>query len=322
MKDTKHGQFKDRSHQGKSSRMRWLFPFFCLTFNSLIAGSLLLMRVTGVFQIQQSLLPLLTIGGLLSCCSIGTLLLIRALRLMNISGNQKHGFTLAIVLPVLAGMLAMLPVGGLTVTGGLILSLVYFLAFTVVLELIHREGAKYPDSELLPFKKQSDSDLVARENQNQIVSRQKQADLPDEELAEEEPGIIEADNEALFKALLGQGESAQEIEEVDESRENCSQWMNRATDPEGFEVVEGGTLIQFAGNQKVSIVHIGLFPPLEGNLTVSCDFEFGTPIRARVLETRGYGVSVEVKRTQDLEAEFEADLRYRITNQPLQEEVA
>ena len=322
MKDTKHGQFKDRSHQGKSSHLRWLFPFFCLTFNSFIAGSLLVMRAMGVFQIQQSLLPLLTIGGLLSCCSVGTLLLIRALRLMSFSGNQKQGFTLAIVLPVLAGMLAMLPAGGLTVTGGLMLSLVYFLAFAGVLELIHREGAKYPAAELLPFKQQNDSDLLAHENQSQIVSRRRQTDIPEEELAEAEPGIIEADNEALFEALLGQGESAQETEEIDESRENCSQWMNRATDPEGFEVVEGGTLIQFAGNQKVSVVHIGLFPALEGNLTVSCDFEFGTPIRARVLETRGFGVSVEVKRTQDLEAEFEAELRYRITNQPFQEEVA
>jgi len=323
MKEIKHrlNPIRERSNQGKSSRLRWLFPFLFISINTLIAGMLLLMRGTGVFQVQQSLLPLVTIGGLLACSSTGTLLLIRYLRLMSLSGGQKSLLTLTLVLPVLAGMFAMLPAGGLTVTGGLSLGLVYFLAFAGVLELIHREGLKSPDSEMIPFQSQNHEAFCNPEDQRQVSGDQ--LAIPEETLAEAEPEvIIDENHEALFAALLGQGDSAQETEEIDESRENCSQWMNRATNPEGFEVIEGGRLIQFARNQKVSIVHIGLLPPLEGSLCVSCEFELGQPVRARVLETRGYGISVEVKRTHELESEFDTVLHYRITNQPFNEKAA
>ena len=96
--------------------------------------------------------------------------------------------------------------------------------------------------------------------------------------------------------------------------------MNRSQDPDGFEVIEGGTLVQFEKHQKVSVVHIGLFPPVEGELHVVCAFEFGTAVRARILETRGYGISVEVKRTYDLEHAFETEMNYQISNQALNRE--
>lgn len=323
MHETKHylNQSRERSKQEKSSHLRWLFPFLFIGFNMLVTGILLLMRGTGVFQVQQSLLPLLTIGGLLACSSSGTLLLIRYLRLMNLTGGQQSLLSLALVLPVLIGMFAMLPAEGLTVSGGLTLSLVYFLAFAGVLEMIHREGSEATAAEMPAFHNRDEFAKLPAADDRLSVSSQNQAD-PEEEAAEDEPELIDENHEALFEALLGQGDSAQETEGVDESRKSCSQWMNRTMHPEGFEVVEGGTLVQFARNQKVSIVHIGLFPPLGGSLSVSYDLELGQPVRARLLEIRGYGISVEVKRTQETDSEFETTLHYQIINQPLSEEAA
>lgn len=315
MDKTNHrqNQFKDRPVQGKPSWLRWLFPFFLIGGNLLFASFLLLMRGAGLIQIQQSFLPLLTIGGLLSCVSAGTLLVIRFFRLTNLSSGQKHCLTLALVLPVLAGMLAVLPLIGLNLTGILFFSLAYFLAFAGVLEVIDREGASWQKPEFLPFSKPEEDNLISQV-----------PDLPDSDQAvpESELQDTEENNEALFEALLGQANTAQVMPEAGESRENCSQWMNRSQDPDGYEVIEGGTLIEFAKHQKVSVVHIGLFPPVEGELQVVCAFEFGMAVRARVLERRGYGISVEVKRTYDLEHAFEIEMNYRITNQALNEDVA
>ena len=306
-------QFKDRPVQGKPSWLRWLFPFFLIGGNLLFASLLLLMRGAGLFQIQQSFLPLLTIGGLLSCVAAGILLVIRFLRLMNLSSGQKHGLTLALVLPVLAGMLAVLPQIGLNLTGILFFSLAYFLAFASVLEVIDRDEASRQEPEFLPFREVEPANLKSeipdRSASNQVV--------PESELQD-----CEENNEALFEALLDQAETGQELSESEESRENCSQWMNRSQNPDGSELIEGGTLVEFAKHQKVSIVHIGLFPPVEGELQVVCAFEFGMELRTRVLETRGYGISVEVKRAYDLDHTFEAEMSYRITNQAFNEGVA
>ena len=320
MNKAKHSQFKDRSYLGKPSRLRWFFPFLLIGFHILIAAILLLMRATGVFQIPQSILPLVTVGGLLSCFSFGILLLIRALRLLNLTVGQQNCLTLVTVLPVVAGMLALLPVAELTMTSVLPLSMVYFLGFASVLELINREGFKTRAAEIHSFEKQKETEFLTPEEGKQ-VSEQNSV-MVEEELTAETPDMIDENNEALFEALLSQEDSTLETIEIDECRENRSQWLNRTTGPEGVEVVEGGTLVQFSSNQKVSIVHIGLFPPLEGKISVACDFETGMPVRFRVLETRGYGISVEVKRTQELNTESDTYLHYRITNQQFNEEVA
>ncbi|QDV50148.1 hypothetical protein [Gimesia fumaroli] len=318
MKTSNHrqNQSTDRPVQGKPPRLRWLFPFFLIGGNLVFASLLLLMRGTGLFQIQQSFLPLLTIGGLLSCVSTGTLLLIRLLRLMNLSSRQKHGLTLALVLPVLAGMLSVMPQDGLNLTGILFFSLAYFLAFAGVLEVLDREGTSESESEFLAFSKPNARNLISQTpDLADSVPIQPESEF-------EQPTSSEESNEALFEALLGQSDAVQEMTEADERREKRSQWMNRSKDPDGCEVIEGGTLVQFAKNQKASVVHIGLFPPVEGTLQVVCAFEFGMAVRARVLETRGYGISVEVKRTYDLAHAFETEMNYRITNQALNEDVA
>jgi hypothetical protein len=326
MNEAKNSQFNDQSSLGNPSRLRWLFPLSLIALNISIAALLLLMRATAIFQIPQSFFPLLTIGGLLSCFSFGILLLIRALRLMNMTVAQQNGLTLVTVLPVVAGMLALLPFVELAMVGVLPLCLVYFLGFAAVLELINRAGFKNRAGEIHSCENENENenenevDLLAQAESQQVLD-----DSPvffDEELTAESLDMIDEKNEALFEALLGQDDSTRELIEVDESEENRSQWMNRTTDPEGVDLVEGGALVQFSRNQKVSIVHIGLFPPLKGKLSVACDFESGMPVRYRVLETRGYGISVEVKRTQELDAEFDTYLHYRVTNQPFNEEVA
>jgi hypothetical protein len=88
MEDARHENIKSSSKSvhrstssGKAASAEVALPFFFLIGGNLVFASLLLlMRGTGPFQIQQSFLPLLTIGGLLSCVSTGTLLLIRLLR--------------------------------------------------------------------------------------------------------------------------------------------------------------------------------------------------------------------------------------------------
>ncbi|HAH44112.1 MAG TPA: hypothetical protein DCM07_04525 [Planctomycetaceae bacterium] len=69
-------------------------------------------------------------------------------------------------------------------------------------------------------------------------------------------------------------------------------------------------------------MHLSLYPPLKGKLSVNCEFDPGLSVRTRVLETRGYGISVEVKRASGLEQEFEAVMQYGVTNQRLNEDVA
>ncbi len=321
MEETKHSinQVMDRTTRGTSSRLRWLFPFFIIGISFLIASILLLMRAAGSFQVQQSILPLVILGGLLSGLSLGTLLLIRYNQLMDLSKSKKYCLTLALILPVLGGILAALPVGQLTPTGGLVLVVVYFLAFVGVLELIEREAAKLT---VPPSERHNAGQQFSQSEGGKRSSKPKQV-IVEEETREEPPELIEEGNEALLKALLEQPtDSAQEVVEFDEGQENRSQWMSRVTEPNGSEVVEGGTLVQFAVDQKVSVIHIGLFPPLPGILSVSCDSEVGTAVRTRILETRGYGISVEVKRGHDLEEEFETYLYYRITNNELTEDVA
>lgn len=320
MEETKHSQVMDRSTRGTSSRLRWLFPFFTISINFLIASILLLMRAAGSFQVQQSFLPLVMLGGLLSCLSLGTLLLIRYNQLMDLSKSQKYCLTLALVLPILGGILAALPVGQWTPTGGLVLVVIYFLAFIGVLELVEREAAKLT---ALPSECHYEGQQFSQSEGGTRSSKPKQVLLVEEENREEPSELIEEGNEALLKALLEQPtDSAQEVIEFDEEQENRSQWMSRVTEPNGSEVVDGGALVQFAIDQNVSVVHIGLFPPLSGILSVSCDSEFGTTVRTRILETRGYGISVEVKRGHNLEEEFETYLYYRITNIELTEDVA
>ncbi|MDF1743037.1 MAG: hypothetical protein P1V19_05040 [Gimesia sp.] len=320
MNEAKYSQFEDRANQRKPSRLRWLFPFLLISFHFLIAAILLLMRATGVLQIPQSLFPLLTVGGVMSCISFAELFLIRALRLMNLTVGQQNGLTLVTVLPVIAGMLALLPAEALTMTGALSIGLVYFLGYAGILELINREVSNNRATENHFIEKDKATDLVTAFNHNP-VSEQKPI-VAEEDLATESPDMIDENNEALFEALLDQKDSNQPPLEINERDENRSQWMNRTMGTEGVEVVEGGTRVQFSRNQKVSIVHIGLSPPMEGNISVSCSFAIGMPVRFRVLETRGYGISVEVKRTDELDSEFNTYLHYQISNQQINEEAA
>lgn len=326
MNETKYSQFKDRSNLGKPSRLRWLFPFLLISFNILISASLLLLRSTGIFPNPQSFWPLVTLGGLLSCFSSGALLLIRALRLMNLTVGQQNCLTLVIVIPVVAGMLALVPLAAFSLTGAIFLSLAYFMGFAGVMELINRERNQYRATEFPGDDTQTKTDFPTSKKMNPVAERspdevQKLDDIENEVTAAT-PDKSEENNEALFEALLGQKASTQKMVENDSGEESRSQWMNRTTDSEGVETVEGGTLVRFSANQKVSIVHIGLFPPLEGKISVSCDFESGTPVRFRLLEVRGYGVSVEVKRTRELEMEFETNLKYTISDHQFNEDVA
>lgn len=300
-------QSNNGTNQGKPSRLRWLFPFFLIGFNSVIAGVLLLLRMMGGFQIQQGYLPLITLVSLLSCISLGTLLFARKKKLLLLAKGHRNILTLALILPVFVGMLATLPAEGLQLIGGLILSTVYFVGFVAVLELLEREHAKCLEAHIY------DDVIQLRVRRTEPVAR--------EVISNEEPETPEEDNEALFKALIQQGDCALETGE-NESKENYSQWMNRTTDPDGFEVIEGGALVQFSANQKMSIVHVGLVPPLDGDLDVRCETEDDTVVRTRVLETRGYGISVQVNRTHDLDSNFETYLYYRITNRTLREAVA
>ncbi|MFK7779497.1 MAG: hypothetical protein QM501_15445 [Gimesia sp.] len=326
MNETKYSQFKDRSNVGKPSPVRWLIPLLLISFNILFSALLLVMRATGVLQDPQSYLPLLTIGGLLSCVSFGALLLIRAFRLMDLSVGQQNGLTLVAVLPVVFGMLALLPMAAVTMPGVIFLSMAYFLGFAGVFELINRERLQSHTTEMLSSKTQIEPNLPTQEEFTQVVE-----ESPDEvqnpivvedELFAETPDIIEENNEALLEALLGQEDSFQEPIESDEGEEYRSQWMNRTADSNGVEQVEGGALVQFSKNQKVSIVHIGLFPPFVGKMSVVCEFESDMPVRFRILEMRGYGISVEVKRAQELDTEFNTYLHYRISDQQFNEDVA
>lgn len=325
MEETKRSinQIKNRTIQGKSSHLRWLFPFFMIGVSFILASVLLLMRSTGIFQVQQSFLPLITLGGLLSCFSLATLLLIRSQRLMDLSQSQKYSLTLVLILPVLGGMFAALPDGQLTSVGGWGLITVYFLAFAGVHELIEREAAVLAASENFPTELQhEEGQQFSQHDQERHISSPKQTVVA-EETSAEPPELIDESNEALLKVLPELStDSTHEVIEFDEEQENRSQWMSRMTEPNGSEVIEGGTLVQFARNQKVSVVHIGLFPALSGDLSISCDSEVGAAIRTRILEIRGYGISIEVKRGDNLEEEFETYLYYRICNAKLDEEVA
>lgn len=312
MNQSQHDQFKDRSHMGKPSRLRWLFPFFLIGFHILIAALLLLMRATGMIQVVKNLFPLFVTGCLLSCFSLGILLLIRAMRLLDLTRRQQNFLTLVSVLPVVAGMLAFLPSSEITAIGGVSLGLVYFGGYAGILELINREGFKTHTTENCPFEDNEEFEQTFDENQV----------LVDEELVAETSELLEENNEALFEALLGQADSIRETIAIDEDRETRSQWMSRTSEPAGVEVIEGGTRVEFSRNQKVCIVHIGISPPLDGKISVACHFEGEIPVRFRVLETRAYGVSVEVKRTQSLETELETHLHYNVSADSLNHEVA
>lgn len=312
-------QFNAGSIRGKPSRLRWLFPFFLIGLSTLIAGVFLLMRIVGLVQIQQGFLLLIFSVSLLSSIAFGTLLFARHQRLLLLSRNQQNWFTLALILPVFVGMLATLPLQGLTLSGGLIPCTLYFLAFILVLELLGRERSKYSETYHIDEGHDEESEIVMNDDEELLKLRPMNSGC-ESVISEETPEIETENNEALFESLIEASDSFCEAE--DESKENYSQWMNRVADPDGFEVIEGGSLVQFSVNQKVHVVHIGLFPPLEGDLDVVCELENGAETRVRVLEIRGYGVSVEVNRASDLASKFETNLYYRITNRINREEVA
>ena len=296
-------QIRERSTGGKSSQQRWLFPFLFLGGNLLIAVGLVVLRITGWLQIEASFVPLLVTGGLLSASVALVLFSLHRKRLILQLEDRKHLLTLALVLPVLIGMLAVHPSAGLSLPGIYFFSLTYFMAFAGVLEWLDREAVHWQESDLLPFPEE---------------------ESPDAEVALLESPVRESagDNEALFAALLEQGESAGDLSETRLDDENCSQWMNRSIDKAGGETVEGGMQVRFARNQRLQVVHVSLNPPLEGVLSISCEVENATGTRTRVLEKRAYGVSIEVKRTEDLDEEFESLLHYQITSCTASEDVA
>ena len=294
-------QISERSTGGKSSQQRWLFPFLFLGSNLLIAVGLVVLRITGWLQIEVSFVPLLITGGLLSASVALVLFSLHRKRLILQLEVRKHLLTLALVLPVLVGMLAVHPSAGLSLPGIYFFSLSYFMAFAGVLEWLNREAVHWQESDLLPFPEDESPDVALLEN------------------TETAPA---GDNEALFASLLEQGVNTGDLPETQFDAENCSQWMNRSIDKAGRETIEGGMQVHFARNQRLQVVHVSLNPPLEGELSISCEVENTSGTRTRVLEKRAYGVSIEVKRTTDLEAEFESLLHYQITSCTASEDVA
>lgn len=297
-------QIRERSTGEKSSQPRWLFPFLLLGGNLFIATGLVVLRIAGWLQITRSFAPLLLTGVLLSGSAALVLFGLHRQRLIRFLEERKHLFTLALVVPVLMGMLAVHPAAGLSLPGIYFFSLTYFMAFAGVLEWLNREAIESRESDLLTF-----------DYHNSSVQEQEQVAT---ELEATSP-----QNEAIFAALLEQGEpTAESFASAESGDENCSQWMNRSGDQAVGEMVEGGIQIHFEKHQRLHVVHLGLNPPLEGVLSVTCEVEDDAGIRTRVLETRAYGVSIEVKRTQDLEAEFQSLLHYRITSCTASEDVA
>lgn len=296
--------------RGKLSLMRGLSPLFFT--GSIVAGGagLLLLRAVGLIQVDNSYLPVVTVGSLLSCLVAGNLLFLRQFRLLQLSSSQKSGLTLALILPVLAGMLAVLPENGLNLMGILFFCLTYFMAFAGVLEWLDREAIG---------RAEADRSLDAEQEYEKPGAEfaPDTVDSPSSDSAE-----IDADREKRFEALLSENQSDSETLAEDEEHGDCTQWMNRNTDEAGFEFVEGGILVRFEPQQKTRVVHLSLYPPLKGKLSVNCEFDPGLSVRTRVLETRGYGISVEVKRASGLEQEFEAVMQYGVTNQLLNEDVA
>ncbi|QDT27494.1 hypothetical protein Enr10x_28110 [Gimesia panareensis] len=294
---------RERSTGEKSSQQRWLFPFLLLGTNLLLATGLVLLRTVGWLQIRQSFMPLLVTGILLSGSAALVLFTLHRKRIISQFEERKPLFSLALVVPVLMGMLAVHPAEGLSLPGIYFFSVAYFMAFAGVLEWLNREAIQSRESELLPFEERGQPDEAR------------------------EPAALElnetaGDNEALFAALLEQKPSVAE-DHTDELKEaDCSQWMNRSIDHAGCETVEGGIQIHFDKQQRLHIVHLSLNPPLEGTLSVTSEVEDGAGIRTRILENRAYGVSIEVKRTQNLEEEFQSQLHYLIASRPASEDVA
>ncbi|WP_417378889.1 hypothetical protein [Gimesia sp.] len=302
---------ENQTTRGKRSLLRSLSPLFFT--GVIVAGGagLLLLRAVGFIQVEHSYLPVLAVGTLMSFLVAGNLLLLRQCRLLRLSSSHKSGLTLALVLPVLAGMLAVLPGNGLNLMGILFFCLTYFMAFAGVLEWLDREALELADNDRLNDPEQEFADPVPAESSSGTTEPET-SDL----------GEIDEDREKRFEALLTETQSDADTVSDEEERSRCSQWMNRNSDEAGFECIEGGVLVQFEPEQKTRVVHLGLYPPLKGKLSVNCEFDPGVPVRTRVLETRGYGVSIEVKRAADLEQEFQAVMQYWVTNQTLNEDVA
>lgn len=301
---------ENETRWGKLSLLRGLSPLFFTVVVIAGGGGLLLLRAVGLIQVQDSYLPVLTVGSLMSCLVAGNLLLLRQLRMLRLSDSQKSTLTLALVLPVLAGMLAVLPENGLNLIGILFFCLTYFMAFAGVLEWLDREAVDRTEDEQFDGSEQEFSETVSVELSSAV----------DPEMSDHVE--IDEGREKRFEALLSQSQSDVESLSGDQERAHCSQWMNRNSDEAGFEFIEGGVLVQFEPQQKTRVVHLGLYPPLKGKLSVNCEFDPGLSVRTRILETRGYGVSVEVKRSIDLEQEFQAVMQYWVTNQTCNEDAA
>lgn len=292
-------QIRERSIQEKSPQRRWLLPFLLTGANLLTAICLVLLRASGLIQVQQSFLPLLSAGCLLSGSVAIVLLSIHLQRPVQQLDERKHLLTLALVVPVLAGMLSLHPVEGLSLAGIYFFSLTYFMAFAGVLEWLNREASRYQEAELLSFE-----DLSSDGTEQQKTTG-----------AETDSAL---DHEAIFAAILEQGQETTDQENTEaEPEESFSQWMNRSMDQTGAEIIEGGSQVAFQKNQGLNVVHLSLNPPLEGTISVSCEVDSGLGFRTRVLESRAYGVSIEVKRVGELQTELECVLHYRITGQQI-----
>ncbi|HBL48121.1 MAG TPA: hypothetical protein DDZ90_32545, partial [Planctomycetaceae bacterium] len=118
------------------------------------------------------------------------LLLLRQFRLLQLSSSQKSGLTLALILPVLAGMLSVLPENGLNLMGILFFCLTYFMAFAGVLEWLDREAIGRAEADR-SINAEQEYEKPGAESASETV------DSPSSDSIE-----IDADREKRFEALL------------------------------------------------------------------------------------------------------------------------
>ena len=94
---------------------------------------------------------------------------------------------------------------------------------------------------------------------------------------------------------------------------DVTQWLTRRTLQTGDDCVEGLVRVEFAADEKQTVVHLPFSPPFSHSPEVDCEFEGIDNCRARVTTVHPFGARIELRRSGECETPESGQLQFCAT---------